>query len=126
MAATASHMSSSLLALAGFSCPYRGRPVVNGRRVVIIRCPMVSVVWASHKEAPTEPGLQVITFQRGPARAGSGDLRCALRPLPSPGSLVGVQTARGHVILAVYSLTRSSEVLLSSKSKPPSVPPRNQ
>jgi hypothetical protein len=44
----------------------------------------------------SKPGLQIIiTFQRGPTRhCGSDNLRCALSPIPSPGSLVGVQTAR--------------------------------
>jgi hypothetical protein len=34
IAAMACHMSSSLLALAGSSCPYRGQPVVSGRRII--------------------------------------------------------------------------------------------
>jgi hypothetical protein len=47
------------------------------------------------KKAPTRPGLEV-SPSRGETRrlhAGS-DLRCSLPPLPSPGALVGVQTAR--------------------------------
>src|SRR5262249_5039195 len=41
----------------------------------------VERVWADHKEAPTEPGLQVITFQRGPAPAGRATYDARFRPL---------------------------------------------
>jgi hypothetical protein len=50
---------------------------------------------ADIKEAPTEPGLQVIiTSREGSDRhEGSDNFRCTLSALPSPGPLVGVQTA---------------------------------
>jgi hypothetical protein len=61
----------------------------SGRGLILLFC----LLWRQIKKAPTESGLQVRGVRPAPLQAGE-QLKCTGSPVPSPGPLVGVQTAR--------------------------------